>query len=340
MIQIYYSGNRYLTMEEMKVNANYIFKYLTTRGWSKNAIAGLLGNLQTESTINPGIWEGLIPNRDDRGYGLVQWTPSTKYLYWANDNNLVSDKMDSNLKRIEYEVINQIQWGNDSKGNRAPLTFKEFTESTLSPYELGMMFLHHYERPLVYDQPIRGTQAEFWYSFIGQDRPVWPTTEGLRISSPFGWRIHPEYGDLRFHGGIDIGGAGVNHPIYATQSGVIINSLFSETGGYMMNIQHTGDDYYSQYMHLKELSPLPVGSSVTKGQHIATMGTTGISTGIHLHFAICKTATGWHNEDLLIDPEIYLEMGFDPGPDPEPIAKKKSRYKPWLYQQQRRIIIT
>lgn len=164
---MYYSGNRYLTNDEMKVNAQYIYDYLTASNWTVNAIAGLLGNLQTESTINPAIWEGLNDTNVLKGYGLVQWTPSTKYTNWCAPLSLVPAEMDSNLRRIIYEVENGLQWGNDSLGNPPPYSFEEFTQSTENAYILGMNFLRYYERPLVYFQPIRGTQAEEWFAFLG-----------------------------------------------------------------------------------------------------------------------------------------------------------------------------
>lgn len=163
---MYYSGNRYLTMEEMKVNAQYVYEYLAARGWTKNAVAGVLGNMQTESTINPAIWESLDEGNLSGGYGIVQWTPSTKYLDWATANSLTPEAMDSNLLRILYEVENNIQWGNDSLGNPPPYSFEEFTHSEDTAYNLAMLFLHHYERPFVYLQPSRGTQADFWFAFL------------------------------------------------------------------------------------------------------------------------------------------------------------------------------
>jgi hypothetical protein len=161
-----YSGNRFLTQDEMQVNAQYIFDFLAARGWTKNAVAGILGNMQTESTINPGIWEGLNEGNTSGGFGLVQWTPATKYFDWCTPLNLTPEEMDSNLKRILYEVENGIQWGNDSSGSPPPYTFQQFTQSTDSAYNLGMNFLRYYERPLNPDQPDRGNQAEFWFSFF------------------------------------------------------------------------------------------------------------------------------------------------------------------------------
>ena len=60
-----------------------------------------------------------------------------------------------------------------------------------------------------------------------------------------------------------------------------------------------------------------MGTTVTKGQEIGTMGTTGSSTGIHLHFQIATSPTGFHTEDGTIDPEIYLDMDFGGGTGPE-----------------------
>lgn len=174
---MYYSGNRYLSQSEMEVNAEYIYNYLLAAGWKINAIAGLLGNLQTESTMNPAIWESLNEGNLSGGFGLVQWTPATKYLDWASSNGLTPELMESNLQRILYEVTNNIQWGNDSLGNPPPYSFYEFTQSEEDPYTLGMLFLHHYERPLVYDQPNRGTQAEAWFTFLGGITPTPPRTK-------------------------------------------------------------------------------------------------------------------------------------------------------------------
>lgn len=161
------SANKFLSRSEQKENAQYIMTYLLKQGWTKNAIAGMLGNMETESTINPGIWQSLRSGWTSGGFGLVQWTPATKYIDWAKDRGLDYKKMDSNLKRILYEVDKNIQWINKN------MTFKEFTKSKKSANELGLMFLKYYERPANPNQPNRGTQAEYWYSALsGTDNPV------------------------------------------------------------------------------------------------------------------------------------------------------------------------
>ena len=137
--------------------------------------------------------------------------------------------------------------------------------------------------------------------------PVFPTVKGLRITSKYGYR-----GDIgvpgasKYHWAIDIGGGGKTHPIYATQDGVVTHSGTYNSGGVYIIIKHTGDKYYSRYLHLVNNSAVVnIGQTVKKGQKIATMGNTGISGGIHLDFAISTNGTFGTEADT-IDPEVYL----------------------------------
>lgn len=153
------SGNRYLSIDEMTVNAQEIMNQLTSRGWTKNAVAGMLGNMQTESTINPGVWESLSPNVNN-GYGLVQWTPATKLISWAEIEGLDYTSGDAQLQRIDWEVANNQEWIATSQ---YPMSFQEFKVSTLTPEYLAQVFIRNYERPRNPNQPIRSTQARYWY---------------------------------------------------------------------------------------------------------------------------------------------------------------------------------
>lgn len=160
------SGNFYLNMPQMAENAKHIMSYLIDKGWTKNAICGMLGNMQTESTINPGIWQSLKAGNYSGGYGLVQWTPATKWTSWATSNGYAMDDINGQLERIIWEVNNNQQWGATSE---YPMSFKEFTRSTESPVVLAMAFLRNYERPENQNQPIRGTQAQNWYNMLSED---------------------------------------------------------------------------------------------------------------------------------------------------------------------------
>ena len=158
-----HSGNFYLSRSQMEDNATYIYGFMLNKGWTLNAICGMQGNMETESTINPAIWQNLDQGNTSLGFGLVQWTPATKYLDWCSNNGLTYTEMDSNLKRILYEVENNLQWIATNSYN---FSFYEFTQSNKSPYELGLAFLANYERPKNPNQPQRGTQANEWYQFL------------------------------------------------------------------------------------------------------------------------------------------------------------------------------
>jgi hypothetical protein len=162
-----YSANRFLSLTEMKVNAEHILGYLGSRGWTRNSICGMLGNMQSESTINPGIWQGLnsydstpYVTVSGQGYGLVQWTPFNKYTIWARDNGLTYSDMNAQLQRIEYEIANGLQWISTSS---YPMSFQQFKVSTETPEYLAQAFIRNYERPADQNQPNRSTQARYWW---------------------------------------------------------------------------------------------------------------------------------------------------------------------------------
>ena len=165
----YYTGNAYLSLEQMQVNATFIYNYYLEKGWTAFAICGMLGNMQRESTINPGIWQDLDQYQNQQnGYGLVQWTPATKYLDWCFENSLESRKMESNLARIDYELANGLQWISTST---YPMTFKEFISSTQSPSYLASVFLHNYERAGVSAESERQQNANYWYKYLTGNTP-------------------------------------------------------------------------------------------------------------------------------------------------------------------------
>lgn len=156
----------------MQNNASIIAPYMSERGWSNNAIAAMLGNMEAESTISPGRYEV-----GGMGYGLVQWTPPSKLWNWIFSTYGNKDYSNGyyQLERILWEVVNGEQWYSTTS---YPLTFSAFTTSTLSVAYLAGAWLLNYERP--YDQSEaeqarRGAMAEYWYDFItGAITPIKP----------------------------------------------------------------------------------------------------------------------------------------------------------------------
>lgn len=154
-------GNRYLSIGEMQNNAQIIFNTLLSKGWTKNAIAGMLGNMQKESTINPGIWQNLNPN-PLLGWGLVQWTPSTNFTDWAAANGYANDDGDAQLLWIDTVTASVGQW---IPTTQYPETFGEFKVSTQTPEYLADCFLKNFERPKEIDQPDRQQYARYWFDW-------------------------------------------------------------------------------------------------------------------------------------------------------------------------------
>ena len=100
---------------------------------------------------------------------------------------------------------------------------------------------------------------------------------------PFGWRVHPIYGTQKFHYGVDLS-APTGTPIYATRSGVVDTASYNGSAGYYVQINH-GDGFRSIYMHMTHYV-VSSGQYVNQGQVIGYCGSTGASTGPHLHFGI------------------------------------------------------
>ncbi|MEL0658208.1 M23 family metallopeptidase [Psychromonas arctica] len=126
-------------------------------------------------------------------------------------------------------------------------------------------------------------------------RPV--PNEGSWISSPFGTRSDPFTGRLRRHKGVDIAGY-TGMPINATAAGVITTSEARTGYGFLVEINH-GSGLKTRYAHASSLV-VSVGDVVEKGQQIAVMGTTGRSTGPHVHYEVIK-------DGRQINPNYYIQ---------------------------------
>lgn len=111
----------------------------------------------------------------------------------------------------------------------------------------------------------------------------WPTPGYTRVSSEFGYRIHPILGYKKLHTGIDIA-APYGATVVAANSGKVIASYYNSSYGNMIIVDH-GGGIATLYAHLSSRL-VNVGTNVTRGQTIAKVGSTGMSTGPHLHFEV------------------------------------------------------
>lgn len=211
LLSKWYTSNSPLPQKQMEHNATLVYEYFTekvTPPWNPVAIAGMLGNMQAESTINPGRWENGEINNLDAGYGLVQWTPASKYINWAGSSFSNGDRQ---CARIDYERANGLQWTDylvvmgttvnadlgiptawvDSKGDHYPVEiegiydFDRFAYGDKWPIVnypgiyvpldgnvryAAWAFMYQYERPRDYNQPWRADYAEQWADYFGIPR--------------------------------------------------------------------------------------------------------------------------------------------------------------------------
>jgi len=115
----------------------------------------------------------------------------------------------------------------------------------------------------------------------GTGELMWPANGNL--TSGFGFRTHPVFGGRRFHNGIDIG-AKHGSSVFAADSGVVLISEYSSGYGNYIVLSH-GNGVTTLYAHLSSRS-VSAGATVSKGQVIGLIGSTGVSTGPHLHFEV------------------------------------------------------
>lgn len=118
-----------------------------------------------------------------------------------------------------------------------------------------------------------------------------------RFSSPFGMRLHPVYGDYRLHNGVDLS-APEGTPIYASRAGQVIVATYGASGGNYVMIDHMDGTYTTMYLHMTRYV-VSVGQNVAAGELIGYCGSTGVSTGPHLHFSVFKNGVAVNPADYI-----------------------------------------
>lgn len=112
---------------------------------------------------------------------------------------------------------------------------------------------------------------------------AWPAPKYIRVSDEYGNRIHPILGVQQFHNGVDLA-APSGSPILAAYDGEVVAADYSSTMGNYIMIDH-GDGLVTIYMHASSLG-VSKGTMVARGEQIGCVGSTGRSTGPHLHFSV------------------------------------------------------
>lgn len=178
------TGSYARTSQEATDNANQIYGVLYARGWTVNAVSGLLGNMEIESGYNPWRWQSdnVQPTTNSPwskiGYGFTQFTPGGKYIndpnaqaisgYGPNFSNQAGLVTDGYAQMV---YVNQ--YADYDETDNYPLSYAQFKVSTQSPAYLARCWLYNYERPRDPGATVaqREAAAEYWYNILSGEEP-------------------------------------------------------------------------------------------------------------------------------------------------------------------------
>lgn len=182
-------SSAYLLTDSQKYsNAKFIYSFLTSNfEFTKDAACAVLGNMEDESGINPATWQGGYLNNTSGGYGLVQWTPATKFLNWAKEYDVLNEATpaavnslaSSNPSVLMDTELRYLVWGCMFDGHFVigainstgyTMTFDQFRHNTysLSPETLAMVFFDHFEKGTPHREKREG-YARKWFDAATND---------------------------------------------------------------------------------------------------------------------------------------------------------------------------
>lgn len=286
-------------------------------GYSKAAAAGILGNIQGEAG------PGMNPDTDQVGgpaYGAIQFDGSSFPLigpptndgreYFQRLHNASGVGGDYRDMTVQMKVVNWTMGKGQWIGKVDPTSVSGFKAIT-SPEQAAYAFENNFERP-AWAHPEREGYARTWYNkFVNlaiEESNGWalPIARPITVTSEFGWRTSPIDGSQELHNGIDLVNNNSATPILAAESGIvrIAGSYPAWYGNYVV-IEHA-NGIFTGYAHQSSLM-VSVGQQVLKGQQLGVIGTTGPSTGIHLHFQFFRNGP-WPPQDDFINPRTMMNF--------------------------------
>ena len=276
------------------------------------------------------------------------WIGTEERLPWSTDTIVVSGKISSNLydamdasaqtalppaarRQLTWALADVYEYRVDmSRDLQVGDEFKVAAERSLGPsgaVRVGKILAAAFTLSGMVTNAIRFTSASVSGDYFDQDGKSMRASflraplEFRRISSVFGVREHPLLGGMRLHKGTDYAAAS-GTPVRAIGDGAVVRASWAGGYGNVLEVRHP-NGFVSRYGHLRAFARgIHSGSRVAIGQTIAFVGTTGLSTGPHLHFEVLVNG-------LQRDPRAALKhAGGDPVPANERAAF--SRIRDWL----------
>ena len=279
--------------EAMKLRIKYLYEH-----GSNNYLDVITGSTSFGDMLNRSTYASLIQQYDsslltDYREALDSITEKEKIISEKNDEleqiTLDLDTERETLKTLVADKSKELKYYNHNI---------EAAGNLIASYEASIkeqeekIAQQEYAASQLTDEMYASLPAEYTGGKL-----LWPIPGRYHLTSKFGYRIHPLTGTRRLHAGIDIG-ANTGDAVYAAAAGVVSISEYSSSAGNYIMINH-GGGLSTVYMHNSKLL-VSVGDQVKKGQLIALAGSTGWSTGAHLHFGVRVNGT-------YVNPEPYLK---------------------------------
>lgn len=282
---------------DVPMNGSYIeriWDYFRSLGYSEAGTAGIIGNIMQEcgSYLNINFLNPQAQNPQSGAFGIVQWLDPG---YYAN-GMYVGMPFEDQLRYLGTNSYGSVQNVITSAGSwRAGCGATAFNnlKNATSPSSAAYIFEHCYE---ISDSEIakRQANAEYAYKCLS-GRPLWTPDTGSGGIAGVGdlqWPSDtPYWCTYGGHYGLDIQ-ASAGTPIYASAAGTVLWAGWSweSTYGYYVRIYHPEFGIQTAYAHQSRIAT-SVGATVSKGQIIGYVGSTGNSTGPHIHYELYENAS-------------------------------------------------
>lgn len=202
---------------------------------------------------------------------------------------------ESELQKISV-LKNQVGESQKKVASKVAQTKTELAKIESNRRQLEKALEEYEETSRKIGNQINKTERKNQGETLGSGKMIWPVTGAIRITSPFGWRYHPILRVKKYHNGEDIA-VPSGTPVRAADSGVVVVSGWEGGYGNYIAIDH-GNGISTGYGHNSRLL-VRQGDKVIKGQVIAYSGSTGLSTGPHVHFEVRRNG-------IPIDPLPFL----------------------------------
>lgn len=310
------------------------WSFFVGKGFTKKCTAGIMGNLQQESGINPTVIQG---GGRGPGTGLVQWGDSmdggrwNSLERWAKSEG--KDKWDMHTQ-LNYLWIEMTNGSHDSYWRRAGSAIGVDLSGSKEVPVKKFGAINNIEKAMIaFELTIERagkkhnqTRLKYANNFYEKYKDWSPGASGTSsgsfqkphrnanytVTSPFGYRIHPIKKTKKLHSGIDVS-SGKHTPLYTVAAGKVVQSTFMAGGwGNYVVVNHGvigKKEVFSLYAHMNKPSILKIGQTISGSTQVGIEGTTGSSTGIHLHLEIREGTPGqsW-SSGKPVDPKNYINF--------------------------------